>query len=737
MDYKNKKRNGTEKGRDKGIRLYRSPFRLLLIIAGSIFATEALVMLLIAYLQEESPFLHAILDSTLLLILLLPVLYFFLLRPLVRLVDERRNAEIELTKERDTAHKYLDIAGVIILVLDTEGSVRLINKRGSEILGFNENEIIGKDWIKNFIPHRLRNEIEIEFKTIIEGKSQLPGYYENPILAKGGEERTILWSNRLLIENGKITGVLSSGEDITERKRAERALKESETRYRLVHNTAFDAILISNALDRVIDCNPSAEKTFGYGEGELIGIELIKLMPEQFRQRHLRGLKRFLETGVSTTQGRVLELEGLRKNGEVFPIELVLNSFTLGGVLHFTGMIRDITERRRAEREKEEIQNRLNQAQKMEAIGRFAGGIAHDFNNILTSIRGNAELALEDLDKSDPLYPRLNDIVLSVLHASKLTQQLLLFSRGQAAEKVPLNINAIIENLLVIITRLIGANITISADLAPDIWTIFADEGSTEQVLMNLALNARDAMPNGGILTMKTENMVFDIEQCKGIPEAHPGEVVCLSISDTGVGMKKELIGRIFEPFFTTKEAGKGTGFGLTVVYGIIKQHEGWIKVESEPGKGTTFSIYIPAFLKGVKPSGAEATIGENARILIAESNPSQRESARNALTKQGFLVFDAATAQEAIEIANREHGAIDLLLSNIILPDESGIRLAEDILLIKQDIPVIITGTAKEWERFSKLLNESGFKFLQSPYSTSGLIRAVSNSIEELRLKR
>ncbi|MEK7773850.1 MAG: PAS domain S-box protein, partial [Deltaproteobacteria bacterium] len=308
----------------------------------------------------------------------------------------------------------------------------------------------------------------------------------------------MLWNDTVLKERGRITGTLSSGEDITVRKKTEKALIESETRYRLIHDTAFDAIIVSDAGDRVIDCNPSAEKIFGYTRDELIGLELTRMMPEKYRERHHIGLERFLATGISKVQGSIQEFECVRKDGELFPIEIILNHFTMGGKTFFTGTIRDITERKRAEREKEFIQSRLSQSRKMEAIGRLAGGIAHDFNNVLTAISGNAEFAMEDTAREDPVYARLKEIMLSVAHASKLTRQLLLFSRGQPFERVPLNINTVIENLLVMVTRLIGADITVSAELAPDLWTVLADEGNIEQVVMNLAVNARDAMPDGG-----------------------------------------------------------------------------------------------------------------------------------------------------------------------------------------------------------------------------------------------
>jgi two-component system cell cycle sensor histidine kinase/response regulator CckA len=579
-----------------------SPASLLTILVLSVFSAELVVMVLLFFFRDKlTPLTTILVDAPLLVLILSPVLYFFLFKPLLALVQERREAERALMRESNKLRKYLEVAGVIVVVLDRQGQVELINRKGCEVLGFREGEILGKNWLSNFIPERMKTEVQLVFSMLVsdaKDAGDAEGYYENPVLTRGGGERTILWHNSVLREDGHVIGLLSSGEDITERKLTEKALKESEARYRLVHNTAFDGIIIANSQDRMIDCNDSAARIFGFSRDELIGKPVSIVIPEKYREAHRKGLQRFIETGESRVQGQIAEYEGLKKSGEIFPLELALNNFTLGGAVHFTAMIRDITERKKSEREREVIQARLSQAQKMEAIGRFAGGIAHDFNNILTAIRGNAELAVEDMGKDDPLYSRLDGIITSVLLASKLTRQLLLFSRGQPFELVPLDMNKVISDLLLMISRLIGEEITVTAELAPGLWTIEADEGNIEQVIMNLAVNAKDAMPEGGKLTIKTENIVIDAHQAGSIPEARPGEAVRLTVSDTGVGMSRELASRIFEPFFTTKEAGKGTGFGLAVVYSIVKQHNGWITVQSSPGNGTTFRISFPVAAK-------------------------------------------------------------------------------------------------------------------------------------------
>ncbi|MBI2400718.1 MAG: PAS domain S-box protein [Deltaproteobacteria bacterium] len=718
-----------------------SPAKLLAILIVSIFSAELVVMIVLFLFKDLlNPLTVVLIDAPLLVLILSPVLYFFIFKPLISIVEERREAGRELLRERNKLRKYLEVAGVMVIVLDRHGRVELINRKGCEVLGFREEEILGKDWFSNFLPERIKNEVQLVFSMLVsEGmdSAEAESYYENPVLTRSGFERTVLWHNSVLKEDGRVIGLLSSGEDITERKLTEKALKESEARYRLVHNTAFDGIIIANAGDRIIDCNDSATRIFGYSRSELIGIPVTTIIPEKYRERHTGGLKRFLETGESRVQGQIIEYEGLKKTGELFPLELALNNFTLGGVIHFTAMIRDITERKKAERERELMQARLSQSQKMEAIGRFAGGIAHDFNNILTAIRGNAELAIEEISKNDPLYSRLDAIITSVMLASRLTKQLLLFSRGQPFDLVPLDINKVISDLLSMISRLIGEEITISTDLAPQIWTIEADEGNIEQVIMNLAVNAKDAMPEGGKLTIKTENVVMDEKKAESMPDARPGEVVCLTVSDSGVGMSRELVSRIFEPFFTTKEAGKGTGFGLAIVYSTVKQHNGWIPVESEPGMGTTFRIYFPVMTKkreaGAAHKDERGEPGKGEKILLVEDDPKVRDFTRTALVRHGYNVVTGGNVAEALAVFEKEQEDIEMVLCDVILSDQSGPQLVDQLLAKKPGMAVVFTSGFIEASQMP-LLSVKGFSYLQKPYSMLTLLKTVSDSFARSR---
>jgi signal transduction histidine kinase/CheY-like chemotaxis protein len=396
---------------------------------------------------------------------------------------------------------------------------------------------------------------------------------------------------------------------------------------------------------------------------------------------------------------------------------------------------RDITELKMAEEEKERLQAQLLQVQKMEAIGILAGGVAHDFNNILQTIQGYTDLAMMKLDEADPLYRDLKQIDLSAGRAANLTRQLLLFSRRQPMEFIPLSLNNTVENLLKMLHRLIGEDITINTELDSELWTVQADAGTLEQVIMNLTINARDAMPEGGTLTIKTENMHVDEDYCKTYTYARPGRFVCISVQDTGSGMDKEIIDSIFEPFFTTKGPGKGTGMGLSVVYGIVKQHEGWVNVYSEPGQGSTLKIYLPASSLKVEEE-TEETIsleelqGNGERILLVEDEEEVREFTTMVLGENGYVVCEAASAEEALDIFDKEAGNFDLIFSDVVLPGKSGIQLVDQLISHKPEIRILLSSGYTDHKSQWPVIRERGFRFLQKPYGLTDLLRAIREAI-------
>jgi CheY-like chemotaxis protein len=301
----------------------------------------------------------------------------------------------------------------------------------------------------------------------------------------------------------------------------------------------------------------------------------------------------------------------------------------------------------------------------------------------------------------------------------------------------PLNVNKIVENVMKMLQRLIGEDIAVVTDLAPDVWTVEGDSGNIENVLVNLAVNARDAMPRGGKLTIKTENVMVDEELCKSFPEARPAEFACLSVTDRGTGMDKETIEHIFEPFFTTKEAGKGTGLGLSVVYGIVKQHEGWISVYSEPGQGTTFRVYLPASTARPEevreePVSLETLQGSGERILLVEDDEVVKAFAAKALHHNGYKVFEAADATEAVNIFEREGGRFDLIFSDVVLPDQNGLELAEKFLSLRPGLPILLSTGYADQKAHWPVIRERGLPLLQKPYALAELLKAIKETMDQ-----
>jgi signal transduction histidine kinase len=392
-------------------------------------------------------------------------------------------------------------------------------------------------------------------------------------------------------------------------------------------------------------------------------------------------------------------------------------------------------ERKSVEEEKEKIQAQLYQAQKMEAIGVLAGGIAHDFNNLMTAIQGFTDVLMMKTEESDPSMRALQQIRSSASSAADLTRQMLLFSRKQPMEFSPVQLNKTIENLLKMLHRLIGEDITVGTSLEPELWLTRADIGTLEQVLVNIVINAKEAMPEGGQITIKTANVILDTNSIRSIPEARAGRFIKLTVSDVGIGMDDEILQHIFEPFYTTKDLSKSTGLGLSVVYGIVKQHQGWINVASKPGKGTTFDIYFPAQpIKSTKKQNEEISLaelqGNSKKILLVEDAEGVREFAAMVLGENGYIVYSANTADEALDIFEKENGQFDLVISDVVLPDKSGLKLVEELIHIKPNIPILLSSGYTDQKLQWPVIREKGLRFLQKPYAYMDLLKATKEAI-------
>jgi two-component system cell cycle sensor histidine kinase/response regulator CckA len=388
-----------------------------------------------------------------------------------------------------------------------------------------------------------------------------------------------------------------------------------------------------------------------------------------------------------------------------------------------------------AQRDNKTLEEQLRQAQKMEAVGALAGGVAHDFNNILTAILGYTMLAIEDAPSGSEQYDQLHQVQRAAERAAGLTRQLLLFSRKETPRFAVVDVHETLEDILKMLRRLIGEDIRVVTAFAEEPCSVEADVGNIEQMVMNLALNARDAMPTGGDLTIETSLATLSAEDCATIPNAKPGKYVCLSVTDTGTGMDADTQKRVFEPFFTTKEAGKGTGLGCAVVYGIVAQHKGWINVYSEPGHGSTFKVFLPACAPQSKKTEQAAPRigalqGNGERVLVAEDNESIREWCGIALRENGYAVVETSNASEALDAIERDGARIDLIISDVIMPGMSGFQLVERAQKCLPDVAIILSsGYPSEragWER----VHEKGYRFLQKPYTMGQLIEAAHQAL-------
>jgi len=394
----------------------------------------------------------------------------------------------------------------------------------------------------------------------------------------------------------------------------------------------------------------------------------------------------------------------------------------------------EVLTRGRIEQERGELRAQFLQAQRLETIGRLAGMVAHEFNNRLTPIQGYAYIAMQQVEESSPLRRDLEEIHYAAVRTARFIRQLLLFSRRAPTEFRPLNLNRTIEELLKMLTPLIGEDIALHIQLDPELRMVKGDEGKLEQVIMNLVINARDAMPQGGELIFQTENVTFS-EAVEGTPCVQPGQFVRLSVADTGIGMDEEVKRHLFEPFFTTKEEGKGTGLGLLVVRDIVREHRGWIEVESEAGVGSTFTLYLPAVSTGAEmveetEGSAREPQGHGEGVLVVEDDAETREFISRVLREKGYLIFEAANASEAQRVFAQHHGQIHLLFSDVVLPDGTGLDLADRLLALQRDLGIVLSSGYTDERSRQTLVRERGFQFLQKPYGLPELLEAVREAL-------
>jgi PAS domain S-box-containing protein len=625
-----------------------------------------------------------------------------------------------------------------LVMIGQDGTFRYLNPKFKELFGYDLADIPnGRAWFRRAYPDAdYRHQVISVWKGDLEHfkpGEKIPKIFK--VSCKDGSEKVINFIT-VQLETGEN---LITCEDITAHKRREEALRRSEERFRELYDHAPVGYHEYDTEGRITHVNQTDLEMLGYTADEMIGQPMWKFNvgEEIAREQILKKLAGALPPG------RGLERTYRRKDGTTFPVliedRLILDE--RGRISGIRCIIQDITERKRAETEMLALQDQLRQATKMEAVGRLAGGIAHDFNNVLTIISGYSQLSLGTLEEGDPLRENLEEIQRGTERAAALTRQLLAFSRRQIMEMRVLDLNTVLRDLEKLLRPIIGEDIELITILSEELGKTKVDPGQIEQVIVNLAVNARDAMPAGGKFILETSNVELDEDYARSHIGVRPGPCIGISVSDTGAGISMEVRERIFEPFFTTKEIGKGTGLGLSTVYGIVKQSGGDILVSSEVGRGTTFRLYFPRV-----DEASEATKLDSASsqilpgfetILLVEDEEAVRTLARKTLESCGYHILEASNGQEALRVVQESpEKTIHLLLTDVVMPGMGGRDLAE---LLTRWIPglkvLYMSGYTDDAIVDHGILNP-GIHFLQKPFSPRVLIQKIQDMMKN-RLER
>lgn len=614
-----------------------------------------------------------------------------------------------------------------IFVEDLQGCVLDVNPAGCRLHGLKRDELVGRN-VSDLVPAECRREVAITFQRLVDG---VASQIEGESLAADGRVTPVEIRATRVDFNGQ-PALLLHVRDISERKQTESALRSSEMLFHSVWENSVDGMRLTDEHGLIVAVNEAFCKLVGMTRAELEGNPFTVIYADLEQPERI--LKRYQEKFRERVIERQIERRLTLRNGQIVVLEDT-NSFVelRGQPPLLLGLFRDVTVQKR-------LEDQLRQSQKMEAIGQLAGGVAHDFNNILTVIHGHASLLANSVAGESVGSRSAHQIVQAAERAAGLTRQLLTFSRRQVMQSRQLDLNDVVNNMTKMLGRILGEDIALQMSYWPEPALVRADAGMLEQVLLNLAVNSRDAMPRGGQLSVSIAVEDLKAAQVRDQAHARPGRYVCLTAADTGCGIPPEILRRIFEPFFTTKEVGKGTGLGLATVYGIVQQHHGWIEVESRLGRGTTFRVFLPhcaVTAESREEDGRESPVrGGSETILVVEDEQPVRELVSSLLQEHGYRILQAESGLRALEVWREHKGEIALLLTDVVMPDRiNGRELAEQLWAEQPSLKVVFTSgysadvIGKDW------VLRHGFNYVQKPYQPRQLAAAIRECLDATEL--
>ena len=634
-------------------------------------------------------------------------------------ITDRRQSEEALLATYEKLQAVIEASPLPIMALTPDGIVTLWNLSAERVFGWTPDEVIGK--FNPMVPEEKRDE----FRALRERVLKDGGFSGVEITRrkKDGSPIGISLSTAPLRDTrGNLTGIMAVMEDITERKQAEETIVLERDFSNAALNSLPGIFYLFDQTGKLLRWNGNFERITEYSTEEIGRMHPLDFFEDPDKRLVRERIREVFESGASSVEAELVSKSG----------EKITHYFT-GQIFHgkggpcLIGTGIDISERRK-------LEEQLQQSQKIEAIGRLAGGIAHDFNNLLTAIRGDSDLLLHRIDSSSPLRKDVEEIQKAGGRGTSLTRQLLAFSRKQVLQPKVLDLNTVVAAMEGMIRRLIGEDIDLVTVLKPGLWNVQADPGQVEQVIMNLIVNARDAIPQGGKVTIESSNVELDDRYVRRHTVVKPGEYVLLSISDTGMGMDEETKVRLFEPFYTTKEKGKGTGLGLSTVYGIVKQSGGYIWVYSEAGKGATFKVYFPRFggVVETKKEGASVSAPRGREtVLVVEDEEVVRALVRSILEGNGYTVLTASDGVEAQKVGRSHKTPIHLIITDVVMPKMGGREAAESLAPHLPGVKVLYMSGYTDESIVHHGVLESGISFLEKPFTPDALLRKVRQTLD------